>query len=83
MAILAIELSTVMRLSGALELGALVNIEKAAPSCLIEASHVQLKFISTPIFAINSSFQTFIKQFLGTYLEVGYSIATLFTRQVR
>ncbi|KAK4512633.1 uncharacterized protein ATC70_003337 [Mucor velutinosus] len=59
-----IELSTVMRLSSALELGALVSVEKTASSHSTEASHIQINFMSTPTFAVNSSFQTYLKQFL-------------------
>ncbi|KAI8644805.1 P-loop containing nucleoside triphosphate hydrolase protein [Parasitella parasitica] len=61
-----IELSTTSRLGGALELGALVNVEKVAAttSCLAEAIYVQIKFISTPTYSLDKSFDMFLKQYL-------------------
>jgi hypothetical protein len=63
---LGIELSTILRLSGGFELGVLVNAEKTNSSISVEANHMQIKFISTPTFSLDSNFQTFLKQFLGT-----------------
>ncbi|CEP10802.1 hypothetical protein [Parasitella parasitica] len=61
-----VELSTISRLSGAFELGALVSIEKATAttSCLAEASRILFKFISTPSYPLDKIFDIFLKQHL-------------------
>jgi AAA family ATPase len=62
----AVEMSTTLRLSGSFKIGDLLDIEKVAHT-QIEATHVKIQFISIPAFTLNPLFYTFLKEHLGIF----------------
>ncbi|KAI7902225.1 P-loop containing nucleoside triphosphate hydrolase protein [Cokeromyces recurvatus] len=59
----AIELNTVLRLSGSFQIGDIVTIQKVFNSH-IEATQINVQFISTPTYSLDRDFNIFLKEYL-------------------